>query len=395
MNVLLGVSGGIAAYKSPDLVRRLRAFGAEVRVVLTQEACRLVSPLSLEVVSGHSVFSDLWTLEGSSMSHIELARWADQILIAPATANLIAKLSHGIADDLLTTLCLVTEAPITLAPAMNRVMWAKEITQENCQRLRNRGVTFLGPDAGEQACGEVGEGRMRDPQLLASQLLEPALPGKLDGVRLLITAGPTHEPIDPVRFIGNRSSGKMGFALAKAAKAMGAQVTLIVGPVQLAGGECFDLIRVNTAAEMLDAVMSRLAQTDLFIGAAAVADYRVENPSLQKMKKSDQAMTLSLVQNPDILAAVAKSTHRPFILGFAAETENLEANATQKRIAKGLDMIAANQVGLADIGFESDYNALTLLWQDGRKQFEKASKEQIAKQLMDELAEHYQCWKGK
>jgi phosphopantothenoylcysteine decarboxylase / phosphopantothenate---cysteine ligase len=387
--ILLGVTGGIAAYKAPDLVRRLREQGAEVRVVLTPSAARLVTAVTFQAVSGHPVRSGLWDeASEAAMSHIELARWADLVIVAPATADFLARLAAGMADDLLTTLCLATDAPIAVAPAMNRLMWANTATRENVQRLAARGVTLLGPGSGDQACGETGEGRMLEPREIVAALASPAAgaDGPLAGQRVVITAGPTREALDPVRYLTNRSSGKMGYAVASAAVRAGAEVVLISGPVDLASPAGVRLVRATTAAEMRACVLAEVEGAAVFVSAAAVADYRPAHPAAQKMKKHAGVMALELVRNPDILAEVAASSPRPFVVGFAAETENVEANARLKLESKALDMIAANQVG-TDCGFDREDNALLVLWPGGRTDLGCGSKTELAERLLELIGE--------
>jgi phosphopantothenoylcysteine decarboxylase/phosphopantothenate--cysteine ligase len=390
--VLLGVTGGIAAYKSPDLVRRLREQGAEVQVVLTSGAREFVTAMTFQAVSGREVRSDLWDPEAEkAMSHIELARWADFVVIAPATADFIARLATGQADDLLTTLCLATAAPIALAPAMNRVMWANPATQANVVTLKARGVHVWGPGEGDQACGEVGAGRMLEPTQLAGYLANCIAPtGPLAGKRVLLTAGPTRERIDPVRFISNRSSGKMGFALAAAARDAGAEVVLVSGPVNLATPPGIRRIDVESAADMLVAVMQNLDGVDIFIATAAVADYRPANPVECKIKKTSESMDLKMERTVDILATVAArvGSARPFVVGFAAETDSVEQYARQKLLKKNLDMIAANEVG-HDKVFEKDDNALLVLWRDGRQELPHAPKVTLARDLVALVSERY------
>ncbi|KFN49586.1 hypothetical protein P873_10555 [Arenimonas composti TR7-09 = DSM 18010] len=387
--MLLGVSGGIAAYKSADLVRRLRDAGAEVRVVMTASALQFVGAPTFQALSGNPVRSSLWDEAAeAAMGHIELARWATRVLVAPASANTLAKLAHGRADDLLSTLCLATEAPLLLAPAMNRVMWANPATQANVATLRSRGVAILGPAAGGQACGETGEGRMLEPLELVAALADGLAPPRLAGRRLLISAGPTFEDLDPVRFVGNRSSGKMGFALAAAARAMGADVTLVAGQVALATPPGVRRIDVRRAAEMQAAVLAALPGQDAYIGAAAVADYAPAETARQKIKKKEERLALELVRTPDILAAVAAHPQRPrLVVGFAAETADLETYARGKLAAKGLDLIAANDVSRADRGFEADDNALTVFWRDGRHEIAHAPKAQVARALLSLVAD--------
>ncbi len=381
--ILLGVSGGIAAYKSPDLVRRLRERGAEVRVVMTGGAQRFITPLTLQAVSGWPVRTDLWDEHAeSAMGHIELARWADLILIAPATANLIARLASGSADDLLGTLCLASQAPLFLAPAMNQQMWANPATQANCARLRERGITLLGPDAGDQACGEVGPGRMLEPLDIAMRLTGGRA---LAGRKIVVTAGPTREALDPVRFISNRSSGRMGFAMAQAAAEAGASVILVSGPVYLTAAPGIDRVDVESAEQMHEAVSEALPGADVFIAAAAVSDYQPASIQHKKIKKDRADMSIALKAVPDILAGVAASRNRPFCVGFAAETDDVEANALAKMKNKNLDMIFANQVG-PGLGFEVPVNSLTAYWPDGKKHFATEDKLILARKLVDLIA---------
>jgi len=376
------VAGGIAAYKALTLVRRLREAGAEVRVVMTEAATEFVTPLSFQALCGHPVRTRLFDPDAEAgMDHIALARWAGRVVIAPATADLMARMAHGHADDLLTTLLLATEALVTVAPAMNRQMWAHPATQANLSLLRARGVAVIGPEAGDQACGEVGSGRMSEPEAIAEAVLAAvdsrgALGGLLAGRRVVVTAGGTREPIDPVRFIANRSSGRMGFALAAAAREAGAEVVLIAGPSTLATPPGVTRIDVETAAQMQTAVEAQ-AELEIFIGAAAVADYRVDEPSAQKRKKNADEITLTLRRNPDIIATVAQRDPRPFVVGFAAETENLLEHAAAKRAAKGMDLICANEVGGGQ-GFDRPDNALTLIWDDGRQVLARAPKTELA-----------------
>ncbi|HEX6550175.1 MAG TPA: bifunctional phosphopantothenoylcysteine decarboxylase/phosphopantothenate--cysteine ligase CoaBC [Gammaproteobacteria bacterium] len=386
--IALGVTGGIAVYKSPDLVRRLRDAGAEVQVVMTAAAQQFVTPLTFQAVSGHPVRTELWdTAAEMAMGHIELARWADLVLVAPATADFMARLAHGIADDLLTTLCLATEAPLVLAPAMNWAMWGNPATRNNVQRLIDRGVRMLGPGEGELAEGEVGVGRMLEPAEIVAAL-SGAAGTPFHNVHVLVTAGPTREPVDPVRFLSNRSSGKMGFAVARAAAEAGARVTLVSGPVQLATPKNVRRVDVETAADMRAAVMREIAGSDIFIAAAAVADYAPAEVAAQKIKKHNAGLQLSLERTPDILAEVAARVPRPFIVGFSAETEQLEANAREKLEKKRLDMIAANWVG-AGRGFDRDDNALVVYWRDGAAELGSASKLELARRLMTLIADHY------
>ena len=392
--ILLGVAGGIAAYKSLDLVRRLRERGAEVQVVMTEAATQFVTPLSFQALSGRPVRQSAWDQAAeAAMGHIELARWAEQIVIAPATADLIARLANGMGDDLLTTLVLASAAPLSLAPAMNQQMWANQAVQDNIRTLRQRGVRMIGPAAGEQACGDVGLGRMAEPGEIVEALLSSAeggeLAGLLHGVKLLMTAGPTLEDIDPVRYVGNRSSGKMGYALAAAAVAAGAEVTLVSGPVSLATPTGVRRIDVRSALEMHQAVFRELPGQDIYIGAAAVADYRPAEPLDRKRKKGGDEWQLRLVLNPDILAEVAAQQPRPFVVGFAAETNEVEQHARDKLKRKRLDMIAANQVGLPHCGFESCDNALSVFWDGGAEDIELGDKATVARRLLALIAQRW------
>jgi phosphopantothenoylcysteine decarboxylase/phosphopantothenate--cysteine ligase len=388
--ILLGVCGGIAAYKSAVLLRALQQAGAEVRVVMTRSAQAFVAPLTFQALSGHPVSSEILDPgQEAAMDHISLARWADMILIAPATANFIAKLANGLADDLLSTLCLAADAPIALAPAMNQAMWSNPATQENMTRVKSYGHRVWGPDEGDQACGETGPDRMLEPEDLAQRITSQFSPGPFQGLSVLITAGGTQEPIDPVRFVGNRSSGKMGYAVAEAMRDLGAEVSLISGPVSLELPQGMDVVAVKTAQEMYQAVMERASGCNIFIGVAAVADYRPSLAAEQKIKKKSDSLTIELVKNPDILAEVAALDNAPFTVGFAAETENVEVYAESKREAKGVDMIAANQVGMETGGFESDLNALTLLWQGGKETLPMMDKIQLAKSLAGLILKRY------
>jgi len=388
--ILLGVTGGIAAYKSAELVRRLREQGAEVQVVMTEGARHFVAPLTFQALSGRPVRSDLWDESAeAAMGHIELARWADRIVIAPASADFLARLAHGLASDLLTTLCLATDAPISVAPAMNRLMWANAATQANVATLESRGVTILGPAEGEQACGETGAGRMVEPAAILEALMTTtAAPGVLAGRKVLITAGPTRERIDPVRFITNRSSGKMGYAVADAARRAGADVVLVSGPVNLATPAGVRRIDVETAEQMMDAVRAELPGTDIFIASAAVSDYRPVQAAAEKIKKTSDSLMLALSRTTDILATVAAGTPRPFVVGFAAETQNVERNALAKLEGKHLDMIAANQVG-DGLAFDCEDNALTVYWPSGKRELPRAAKSEVAAGLVQLIAERH------
>jgi phosphopantothenoylcysteine decarboxylase / phosphopantothenate---cysteine ligase len=381
--ILLGVTGGIAAYKSPDLVRRLRERGAEVQVVMSAGAREFVTPTTFQAVSGRTVRSDLWDAAAeAAMGHIELARWAEVVLIAPASADFLARLATGQANDLLSTLCLATEAPIAVAPAMNHIMWANAATRANIATLTQRGVQVFGPAEGDQACGEVGEGRMLEPLDLAERVLAllPAS-GALAGRRVLITAGPTRERIDPVRFVSNRSSGKMGFAVAQAAREAGATVVLVAGPVSLATPAGVARVDVESAADMLAAVLRELPGTDIFISTAAVADYRPARAAEQKIKKTAESMELAMERTADVLATVAARADRPYVVGFAAETEAVEQNARTKLMKKNLDMIAANEVG-HDKAFDCEDNQLIVLSRNGRHELPRAGKLTLARGLI-------------
>ncbi len=384
----MGVTGGIAAYKSPDLVRRLIERGAEVQVVMTAAAEKFITPMSFQAVSGRPTRTGLWDEAAeAAMGHIELARWAHIVLIAPASADFIARLAGGRADDLLATLCLATEAPIVLAPAMNKGMWANQATQANVQTLVTRGIRILGPGSGSQACGDIGAGRMWEPVQLAESLLEPPInAGILAGLNVLITAGPTRERLDPVRYLTNRSSGKMGFAVAEAAREAGAHVTLVSGPVHLQTPGGVTRINVESAREMYAAVHRHIAEADVFIAAAAVADFQPVTVAKQKIKKQGVAVKLDLEPAPDIVRSVADMAKRPFVVGFAAETDQVEDNARSKLKRKKLDMIAANEVG-DGIAFDCDDNALIVLWPGGKTEITRAPKLEVARALVGLIAE--------
>ena len=394
--IVLGVSGGIAAYKSCELVRRMRDLGAHVRVVMTENATRFVTPTTFQALSGEPVRVSLWDESAeAAMGHIELARWAERVLIAPASADLIARLAHGHADDLLTTLCLATAAPVYVAPAMNQQMWAHAAVQANVATLRARGVHMLGPASGDQACGEIGSGRMLEPHELRAAIVASFADQVLRGKRVVVSAGPTYEDIDPVRFIGNRSSGRMGFAVAGAAARAGADVTLVAGPVSLATP--FGVARridVRSAAQMHAAVTGAAQDADIYIGSAAVGDYRPNHVAEHKLKKHDHAdLTLQLAENPDILASLAARQPHPFLVGFAAETQKVETYARDKLQRKGLDMIAANQVG-EGLGFETADNAITLYWADGSLELPRTDKAALARQLIQCIADRYKAVRG-
>ena len=396
--VLLGVTGGIAAYKSPDLVRRLIDRGASVQVVMTHGAQQFVTPLTFGAVSGKPVRTDLWDEEAeAAMGHIELARWADVILVAPTTAEFMASLAGGKSDNLLATVCLATDAPILLAPAMNRLMWADAATVHNAAVLQKRGVELLGPGEGDQACGETGAGRMLEPtdivEHVEKHLIVRKQRGPLFGRQIMITAGPTRERLDPVRFLTNRSSGKMGFAIAAAAIEMGADVTLVAGPVALATPEQVERIDVESAQQMHDAVHQRIGETDIFIAAAAVSDYRAANVATQKIKKNDDSMSIELTRNPDILKSVGALPKPPFTVGFAAETNDLKVHALKKLHAKKLNMICANPVGDCaqgkPLGFDVDENELLVLSADAEVSLKRAAKHVLARELMLLVAERF------
>ncbi|AOR61054.1 bifunctional phosphopantothenoylcysteine decarboxylase/phosphopantothenate synthase [Pectobacterium parmentieri] len=393
--IVLGISGGIAAYKCPELVRRLRDGGADVRVVMTSAAKAFITPLTLQAVSGYPVSDDLLDPAAeASMGHIELGKWADLVILAPATADLIARVAAGMANDLLTTLCLATSARIAVVPAMNQQMYRAEPTQDNLRTLAARGLPIWGPDSGSQACGDVGPGRMIDPMDIVGQAQRHfSAINDLQHLNILVTAGPTREALDPVRFITNHSSGKMGFAIAQAAAARGANVTLVSGPVSLATPQGVTRIDVGSALEMEHAVMEHAARQHIVIGCAAVADYRAKHIADEKIKKQNQQgdeMTLTLVKNPDIIAGVAAMTkNRPYVVGFAAETQNVEEYARQKLARKKLDLICANNVSLSGHGFNSETNALHLFWQDGDTPLPQCDKRLLGQKLIDEIISRY------
>ncbi len=392
--VLLGVTGGIAAYKAPELVRRLVERGCEVQVVMTRSAREFVGPLTFQAVSGRRVRDDLYDQAAeAAMGHIELARWADVVVVAPATAHFMATLAAGLAPDLLSTLCLATTAPLVLAPAMNQAMWANAAVQANRATLEGRGVRVLGPATGDQACGETGPGRMLEPAEIAAALLDVS--GRLAarpfaGLKVVMTAGPTREPIDPVRYVTNRSSGKMGFAVAAAAREAGAEVVLVTGPVALPTPAAVRRIDVETAEEMYRTVHDEIAGADIFIGCAAVSDYRPRAAAEQKIKRSAAELDLKLVRSPDTLASVAALPRAPFTVGFAAETNDVATHARDKLERKRIDMIAANRVG-KDCGFDRETNALTVYWPDGEQALGEGSKPLLARRLVDLIAERYRA----
>jgi len=387
--LLVGVTGGIAAYKTADLIRRLRDAGAEVRVVMTRAAAEFITPLTLQAVSGHPVYQHLLDTDTEAgMGHIDLARWADAILVAPASANFIARLVQGRADDLLSAVCLAAAVPVAVAPAMNQQMWSNAATQENMRVLHVRKIQVFGPGEGDQACGEVGPGRMLEPLDLVARVEHLFETGELRGVKVVITAGPTWEAIDPVRGITNRSSGKMGYAVADAAIEAGAQVVLISGPTSLAQPSRAQVVRVTSAQEMYDAVHAQIDGARIFIGVAAVADYRSAQPAERKFKKAAERLTLELVRNPDILTSVADREPRVFTVGFAAETDDLEANAREKLKSKGVDLVAANRVG-DGLAFETDDNELLLVDRAGATALPRAPKSTLARALIHEIALRY------
>jgi phosphopantothenoylcysteine decarboxylase/phosphopantothenate--cysteine ligase len=390
--VILGVTGGIAAYKSPEIVRRLRERGAEVQVVMTASAEKLVSSTVFQAVSDRPVRSDLWDEEAEeAMGHIELARWADMIVVAPATANIMSQLAAGTASGLLTTLCLAAKAPLILAPAMNQAMWLHPATQSNLQTLTERGVRCIGPAEGEQACGDVGPGRMVEPTELVASLfagVPGANSGLFDGLNILLTAGPTREPIDPVRYVSNRSSGKMGFAVAQAAARAGARVTLISGPVNLPTPPNVERIDVETAAQMYQATLARAPEADIYIGAAAISDYRPAVAETQKIKKNADTLRLDMVKSQDVLADVAAIPAGPFTAGFAAETERLEEFARGKMENKRLNMIIGNLV-CDDLCFDRDDNSVLVLWPGGSEEISRMPKTELAERLVALIAERY------
>lgn len=388
-HILIGITGGIAAYKAAELTRLFKGVGAEVRVVLTDAGAEFITPLTLQALSGNPVHQSLLDPEAEQgMGHIELARWADLIIVAPATADFMARFSSGMANDLLTTLCLATDAPIALAPAMNQAMWRDPRTQQNLEALLTQGVNIFGPGSGEQACGDTGPGRMLEPTQIMQACADLIAAGPLEGKRVVITAGPTREAIDPVRFISNHSSGKMGYALAEAAAKAGAAVTLISGPVALATPKGVQRVSVESAQEMLDASLIAASAADIFIGAAAVADYRPVMVADQKIKKgAEEVMEILLTKNPDIIATIATLEPRPFMVGFAAETENVIAYARSKLERKGLDLVIANDVSQSDIGFNSDQNEVVVVGAGGEIAMPRASKAALAEHLIALIAE--------
>jgi phosphopantothenoylcysteine decarboxylase/phosphopantothenate--cysteine ligase len=386
--ILLGVTGGIAAYKSAELVRRLQDLGASVQVVMTPAAQEFITPLTMQALSGNPVHTELLNPEAEAgMGHIELARWADLILVAPATADFIARLVQGQANDLLTTLCSATAAPICLAPAMNQGMWANQANLDNVAILKQRGIRCFGPAEGSQACGDIGPGRMMEPEQLAQLTADQFQTGILSGKHVTITAGPTREAIDPVRYISNHSSGKMGYALAEAARDAGARVTLITGPTALAKPDRCTVVSVESAQQMYEASLQASPDSDVFIASAAVADYRPASLAEQKIKKTGQdTMSIELVKNPDIVTAVANSDSRPFTVGFAAETQDVVGYARDKLQRKNLDVVIANDVSRSDIGFNSADNAVTVVWPEREDELKLQSKTQLARELIAKIA---------
>lgn len=391
--ILLGVTGSIAAYKSAELIRRLRDAGAEVQVIMTHGAEAFITPLTLQALSGRPVRQELLDSKAEAgMGHIELARWADAILVAPATADFMARLAAGRGDDLLTAVCLAGDIPLALAPAMNARMWRDRATASNVKKLSGRGILLFGPDSGEQACGDVGQGRMREVDLLVSDLADIFQVGSLAGKTVLITAGPTREPIDPVRFVSNHSSGKMGYAIAEAAVEAGAKVILVSGPTALAAPDRVDVIQVETAEQMLVAVQGHMP-TDIFIATAAVADYRPVQVAKDKLKKQDEVMALALEKTPDILADTKARFPQVFTVGFAAETNDLEDHARSKLVQKGIEMVVANWVGGAALEsegtFGSDTNAVQLIWAEGQIELPLATKAKLARSLIAHIVQYY------
>lgn len=395
--IILGIAGGIAAYKTPDLIRQLKAAGAEIQVVTTRSARQFVTDTTLQAVSGKPVRDNLWDSDAeAAMGHIELARWAGLVLIAPATAEIISRLAAGAAPDLLTTLCLATEAPLVIAPAMNRVMWEHPAVVANCRTLAERGVRILGPAVGNQACGEVGPGRMLEPADIVAAVMTPAVDLEAGirsqvfrGMTVMVTAGPTREAIDPVRYISNRSSGKMGYALAAAARDAGAEVRLVSGPVSLPAPDNVSVIAAESAKDMFGAVHEHLDGVDIFIGAAAIADYRAAAISKDKIKKAGEEMSVAMVRSPDVLSSVARLSNRPFTVGFAAETGKLREHALAKLEQKNINMIVANLVG-PERGFDSDDNAVDVFWKNGEQSFPKMDKAKLAAELIELIAARYQ-----
>jgi len=385
--IILGITGGIAAYKSAEITRRLQDEGAEVRVVMSESAQEFIRPLTLQALSGNPVHTDLLDPEAeAAMGHIELARWADIVLIAPATANFVATLNQGSANDLMSSICLATTAPVMIAPAMNQAMWSNSASQQNIESLKQREVIILEPDNGIQACGDVGPGRLPQPETIVRQVASVFKTGEMTGKKVVITAGPTREAIDPVRYVSNHSSGKMGYAIADAMIDAGADVTLISGPVSLKQPDRCTLVSVTSAHEMLEAATEAAKGTDIFISAAAVADYYIPKSSDQKIKKKSDKMTLNLAKTPDIVSIVKENNPKLFVLGFAAETQNVEQYAREKLASKNLDAIIANDVSREDIGFNSDDNEALWVEQESTHHFSKCNKAQLARDLVALLA---------
>lgn len=392
--ILLGITGSVAAYKSAELVRELIRLGADVRVVMTESATAFITPLTFQALSGHAVHTTLLDEEAErGMGHIELAKWADLILVAPASANFIARLNQGLADDLLTTLCLATDSPIAFAPAMNQAMWRDQSTQENINALSNKNFHLLGPASGDQACGDTGPGRMLEAPDIIQSLYPLFNSGALQNVNITITAGPTQEAIDPVRYLSNHSSGKMGYALAKACVDAGANVTLISGPTSLTAPDRVNCIHVLSALEMLDASLTQATNSHIFIACAAVADYRPVTAASQKIKKDSDSLTLNLVKNPDIISEVTSNQPSLFAVGFAAETENLLKNAEIKLARKNLDVIVANDVSQPHSGFGVDINEVALLTKDSKHSLPASPKTAVAEWIIEHLAPIYHSWK--
>lgn len=389
--IILGVTGGIAAYKSAELIRRLQDKGSDVRVVMTNAAQEFITPLTMQALSGNPVHLDLLNADAeAAMGHIELARWADLILIVPASADFIARLSTGQGNDLLSTLCLATIAPIAFAPAMNQAMWHNQSTQKNLEVLKQRKFSQFGPAEGQQACGDIGLGRMLDVDQIVDRTEKLFISGSLNGKKVVITAGPTQEAIDPVRYISNHSSGKMGYAIAMAAVDAGANTVLITGPTNLKAPDRVKVKQICTADEMYQASLAETSACDIFIACAAVADFRPKTLAVQKIKKtSNDTMTLELVKNPDIVSSVAAASPNLFTVGFAAETENLIANAKSKLERKNLDLVIANDVANTDIGFDSDENAVVLIWPDTEETIEQCSKTHLARILIERIASRF------
>jgi len=388
--ILLGISGGIAAYKTPELVRRLKEQGANVRVVMTEGAKAFITPLTLQAVSGNAVSDSLLDSQAElAMGHIELAKWADLIIIAPATADIIARIAAGMANDLLSTLCLATDAPIALAPAMNQQMWHAPATLTNIKKLTQFGFHIWGPGAGEQACGDIGLGRMLEVAELVALSNDFFADKYLEGQHWVVTAGPTREAIDPVRYLSNHSSGKMGYAIAQAALRAGAKVTLISGPVNIKAPVGCQLIEINSATEMHQQALRQANSCHIFVACAAVADYRVADIATEKIKKNNDSMQLTLVKNHDIVADIAQLNNKPFIVGFAAETQNLEHYARDKLVRKNLDLIAANDVAKSGQGFNSDHNALTVFSAIDKIEIPLATKQTVAKKLVSLISQYY------